>query len=125
MKENAKLKQDIVQLENSVTERLGYLQRYKETAAYKISSLQSKMSSTVPLEELDKANKFQEEMSMKYAQLLHHQEANIISSHTINQLQVCYYGDTFIRHAEIFAKEYFHKLSNLLDVFIVCFLDVL
>ena len=104
MKENAKLKQDIVQLENSVTERLGYLQRYKETAAYKISSLQSKMSSTVPLEELDKANKFQEEMSMKYAQLLHHQEANIISSHTINQLQVCYYGNTFIRHAEIFAK---------------------
>ena len=85
-----------MQLENSVTERLGYLQRYKETAAYKISSLQSKMATTVPLEELDKANKFQEEMSMKYAQLLHHQEANIISSHTINQLRVCYYGDPLL-----------------------------
>lgn len=89
MQENAKLKQDIVQLENSVTERLGYLQRYKETAAYKISSLQSKMAATVPVEELDKANKFQEEMTMKYAQLLHHQETNIMSSHTISQLQVC------------------------------------
>ena len=89
MKENAKLKQDIVQLENSVTERLGYLQRYKETAAYKISSLQSKMATTVPVEELNKANRFQEEMTMKYAQLLHHQETDIMSSHTIGQLQVC------------------------------------
>ena len=88
MKENAKLKQDMVQLENSLTERLGYLQRYKETAAYKISSLQNKMAATVPLEELDKANKFQEEMTMKYAHLLHHQETSIVSSHTINQLQV-------------------------------------
>jgi len=88
MKENAKLKQDMVQLENSVTERLGYLQRYKETAAYKIASLQSKMAATVPVEELDKANKFQEEVTMKYAKLLHHQDTSIISSHTINQLQV-------------------------------------
>lgn len=96
VKENGKLKQDIVQLENSVTERLGYLQRYKETAAYKISSLQNKMASSVPLEELDKANKYQEEMTMKYAQLLHHQETNIITSHTINQLQVCNYGNPLI-----------------------------
>ncbi|XP_065911878.1 centrosomal protein of 290 kDa-like isoform X3 [Dysidea avara] len=86
-KENAKLKQDLVELENSIKERLGYLQRYKEAASFKIAGLQGKVAASVPVEEIDKANKFQEEMTMKYAQLLQQQETNLLSSHTINQSQ--------------------------------------
>jgi len=86
--ENAKLKQDLVELENSVKERLSYLQRYKEAASFKIAGLQGKVAASVPVEEIDKANKFQEEMTTKYAQLLQQQETGLISSHTINQLQV-------------------------------------
>ncbi|KAK3535966.1 hypothetical protein QTP70_022859 [Hemibagrus guttatus] len=69
-KENNKLKDDSVQMEAAVTERIGYLQRFKEMAAFKISALQKVLDDSVPSSELEKANKQYNKLTMKYRDLL-------------------------------------------------------
>ncbi|GAA6081696.1 centrosomal protein of 290 kDa isoform X2 [Tachysurus ichikawai] len=69
-KENNKLKDDSVQMETAVTERIGYLQRFKEMAAYKMAALQKALDDSVPSSELEKANKQYNELTMKYRDLL-------------------------------------------------------
>ncbi|XP_030637377.1 centrosomal protein of 290 kDa [Chanos chanos] len=69
-KENGKLKDDFVQMEVAVTEKIGYLQRFKEMAAFKMAALQKSLDDSVPASELERANKQYTELTIKYRDLL-------------------------------------------------------
>ncbi|XP_063335189.1 centrosomal protein of 290 kDa isoform X9 [Pelmatolapia mariae] len=69
-KENGKLRDDSSQMQASVTQRIGYLQRYKEMAAYKIAALQKALDDSVPSSDLEKANKQYTELTVKYRNML-------------------------------------------------------
>ncbi|KAI3371006.1 hypothetical protein L3Q82_023650 [Scortum barcoo] len=71
-KENGKLKDESSQMQASVTQRMGYLQRYKEMAwlLYKIAALQKALDDSVPSSELERANKQYTELTVKYRDML-------------------------------------------------------
>ena len=56
-KENGHLKDDIVQVENGVIEKVGELQRIKERQSFKIESLQKALSDSVPSSALEEAKR--------------------------------------------------------------------
>ncbi|KAL7402497.1 hypothetical protein ABVT39_015766 [Epinephelus coioides] len=69
-KENSKLREESSHMQASVTQRIGYLQRYKEMAAYKIAALQKALDDSVPSSDLEKANKQYTELTVKYRDML-------------------------------------------------------
>ncbi|XP_069383983.1 centrosomal protein of 290 kDa isoform X2 [Paralichthys olivaceus] len=69
-KENNKLRDDSIHMQVSVTQRIGYLQRYKEMAAYQIAALQKALDDSVPSSDLEKANKQYTELTVKYRDML-------------------------------------------------------
>ncbi|XP_039988956.1 centrosomal protein of 290 kDa isoform X2 [Xiphias gladius] len=69
-KENSKLRDESSHMRASVTQRIGYLQRYKEMAAYKIAALQKALDDSVPSSDLEKANKQYTELTVKYRDML-------------------------------------------------------
>ncbi|XP_051808594.1 centrosomal protein of 290 kDa isoform X2 [Acanthochromis polyacanthus] len=69
-KENNKLRDDSIHMQTSVTQRIGYLQRYKEMAAYKIAALQKALDDSVPSADLERANKQYTELTVKYRDML-------------------------------------------------------
>ncbi|XP_065812706.1 centrosomal protein of 290 kDa [Labrus bergylta] len=69
-KENGKLRDDSSQMQASVTQRMGYLQRFKAMAAYKIAALQKALDDSVPSSDLEKANKQYTELTVKYRDML-------------------------------------------------------
>ncbi|XP_034541944.1 centrosomal protein of 290 kDa isoform X2 [Notolabrus celidotus] len=69
-KENGKLRDDSCQMQASVTQRIGYLQRFKDMAAYKIAALQKALDDSVSSSDLEKANKQYTELTVKYRDML-------------------------------------------------------
>ncbi|XP_032378760.1 centrosomal protein of 290 kDa isoform X3 [Etheostoma spectabile] len=69
-KENGKLKDESSHMQAAVTQRIGYLQRYKEMAAYKITALQKALDDSVPSSDLERANKQYTELTVKYRDML-------------------------------------------------------
>ncbi|KAM9753909.1 centrosomal protein of 290 kDa isoform 3-T3 [Menidia menidia] len=69
-KENSKLKDESNQMHASVMQRIGYLQRYKEMAAYKMAALQKALDDSVPSSDLEKANKQYTELTVRYREML-------------------------------------------------------
>ncbi|XP_078112646.1 centrosomal protein of 290 kDa [Sander vitreus] len=69
-KENSKLKDESSHMQASVTQRIGYLQRYKEMAAYKMAALQKALDDSVPSSDLERANKQYTELTVKYRDML-------------------------------------------------------
>uniref|UniRef100_A0A671UQB0 Centrosomal protein 290 n=1 Tax=Sparus aurata TaxID=8175 RepID=A0A671UQB0_SPAAU len=69
-KENSKLREESINMQASVTQRMGYLQRYKEMAAYKIAALQKALDDSVPSSDLEKANRQYTELTVKYRDML-------------------------------------------------------
>ncbi|XP_062402856.1 centrosomal protein of 290 kDa [Sardina pilchardus] len=69
-KENNKLKDDFLKMEISVTERISYLQRYKDMAVFKMTTLQKALDKSVPSSELEKADKQYINLTVKYRDLL-------------------------------------------------------
>ncbi|KAM8750943.1 centrosomal protein of 290 kDa isoform 7-T7 [Acanthopagrus schlegelii] len=69
-KENSKLRKESINMQASVTQRMGYLQRYKEMAAYKIAALQKALDDSVPSSDLEKANRQYTELTVKYRDML-------------------------------------------------------
>ncbi|XP_068168662.1 centrosomal protein of 290 kDa isoform X7 [Antennarius striatus] len=70
LKENSRLREESVHMQASVTQRMGYLQRYKEMAAYKTAALQKALDDSVPAVELEKANRQYTELTAKYRDML-------------------------------------------------------
>ena len=69
-KECAKLREEVIKIENGIMEKVGELQRYKELATYKIDGLQKSLAESIPSSTLDEANKQYSELTMKYRDLL-------------------------------------------------------
>ncbi|KFP54531.1 Centrosomal protein of 290 kDa, partial [Cathartes aura] len=81
-KENEKLKGEITHMETAVTEKIGNLQRFKEMASFKIAALQKVLDGSVPLSELELANKQYNALTAKYRDML--QKDNLLVQRTTN-----------------------------------------
>ncbi|KAI4825110.1 hypothetical protein KUCAC02_020808, partial [Chaenocephalus aceratus] len=86
-KENGKMKDDSSNMQASVTQRMGYLQRYKEMAAYKIAALQKALDDSVLSSELEKANKQYTELTVKYRDVLQRDSRLIQRTSNLEHLQ--------------------------------------
>ncbi|XP_055047695.2 centrosomal protein of 290 kDa isoform X3 [Misgurnus anguillicaudatus] len=86
-KENGKLKDDFTQMEAMVTERIGYLQRFKEMAAFKMATLQKSLDDSVPASELERANKQYTELTIKYRNLLQKDNHLVQKTTTLEHLE--------------------------------------
>ncbi|CAF5207246.1 unnamed protein product, partial [Rotaria magnacalcarata] len=69
-KDNTKLRTEVIDMEVAVQTRLSYLQRYKDTASYRIKHLQKQVEESVHQTELDKINRKYEDVVEKYRDLL-------------------------------------------------------
>ncbi|BFZ24638.1 hypothetical protein BsWGS_27677 [Bradybaena similaris] len=69
-REGSHLLKERNQMEIAVSERLGYLQRYKDIAAFKISALQRALQDSVPALDLEKVNKQYHNLTEKYRDML-------------------------------------------------------
>ncbi|NXT42558.1 CE290 protein, partial [Pelecanoides urinatrix] len=81
-KENEKLKGEITHMETAVTGKIGNLQRFKEMATFKIAALQKVLDGSVPLSELELANKQYNALTAKYREML--QKDNLLVQRTTN-----------------------------------------
>ncbi|NXN63489.1 CE290 protein, partial [Himantopus himantopus] len=81
-KENEKLKSEITHMETAVLGKIGNLQRFKEMASFKIAALQKVLDGSVPLSELELANKQYNELTVKYRDML--QKDNLLVQRTTN-----------------------------------------
>ncbi|XP_023810373.1 centrosomal protein of 290 kDa-like [Oryzias latipes] len=86
-KENSKLKEESSHMRVSVIQRIGHLQRYKETAAYQIAALQKALDDSVPLSELERANRQYTELTIKYRDVLQRDSCLIQRSTNLQHLQ--------------------------------------
>uniref|UniRef100_A0A4X2L756 Centrosomal protein 290 n=1 Tax=Vombatus ursinus TaxID=29139 RepID=A0A4X2L756_VOMUR len=69
-KENSKQKNELIAMEAAVGDRIGHLQRFKETTIFRIAALQKLIDNSVPLSELELANKQYSELTAKYRDML-------------------------------------------------------
>ncbi|CAF0721783.1 unnamed protein product [Adineta steineri] len=76
-KDNTKLRTEVVDMEVAVQTRLNYLQRFKDTSAYRIKHLQKQVEESVHQNELDKINRKYEDVVEKYRDLLEQQHAYV------------------------------------------------
>nr|XP_042715782.1 centrosomal protein of 290 kDa isoform X5 [Chrysemys picta bellii] len=81
-KENEKQKAELASMETAVGEKIGHLQRFKEMASFKIAALQKGLDDSVPLSELELANKQYNELTAKYRDML--QKDNLLVQRTTN-----------------------------------------
>ncbi|NWR12349.1 CE290 protein, partial [Paradoxornis webbianus] len=81
-KENEKLKGEITNMETAVTGKIGNLQRFKEMACFKIAALQKVLDGSVPMSELEVANKQYNALTAKYREML--QKDNLLVQRTTN-----------------------------------------
>ncbi|XP_078534998.1 centrosomal protein of 290 kDa isoform X2 [Lissotriton helveticus] len=81
-KENNKLRTELTEIEVAVENRIGYLQRYKDVAAFKIAALQKALDDSVQLSELELANKHYNELTAKYRDML--QKDNLLVQRATN-----------------------------------------
>ncbi|XP_061495596.1 centrosomal protein of 290 kDa isoform X4 [Rhineura floridana] len=79
-KENEKMKAELISMEAAVGEKIGRLQRFKEMATFKITALQKVLDDSVPLNDLEVANKQYNELTAKYRDML--QKDNMLVQRT-------------------------------------------
>ncbi|KAH3726744.1 centrosomal protein of 290 kDa-like [Dreissena polymorpha] len=87
-KEINRLKNEMVAMEQAVVERMGYLQRYKDMAAFKIAGLQKAMEESVPSSDLDLVNKKYHEATEKYRDLLEKGNNLVLKAEMLTGLEV-------------------------------------
>ncbi|KAJ0069801.1 hypothetical protein NL108_014667, partial [Boleophthalmus pectinirostris] len=86
-RENGRLREESTTMQTTVTQRIGYLQRYKDMATYRISALQKALDQSVPLCELEKANAQFTELTVKYRDLLQRDSRLVQRTTKLEQLQ--------------------------------------
>lgn len=114
----------MIDMEIAVQQRVGYLERYKDLANFRIMSLQKQLEESVPVVKLDKVNKDYDEVVQNYRQLLDKQEKNehlTTSLHQTEQLNKKYENEieflkkeleTQIDRANIY-QETLNRMKNL------------
>lgn len=99
-KENKKLQVQLVEAEIAVQQRFGYLERYKDLANFKISSMQLQLENCVPSSKLEKVNKEYNQLVENYRQILDKQDRS-------EQLSIC------LQQTEELNKKYLSELEFL------------
>ncbi|KAM9311658.1 centrosomal protein of 290 kDa [Gastrophryne carolinensis] len=102
-KENGKLRDEILEMEAAVGERLGYLQRYKDVVAFKIASLQKALDNSVPISELESANREYNELTAKYRDML--QKDNLLVQRSSNLEHLEYENASLQSQISSYMKE--------------------
>uniref|UniRef100_A0A0L8IEA8 Uncharacterized protein n=1 Tax=Octopus bimaculoides TaxID=37653 RepID=A0A0L8IEA8_OCTBM len=86
-KEISKLRNETISMEKAVTEKIGYLQRYKYTSTFKINALQKALEDSVASEELEKANKEYQSLTESYRDLLEREHLFVAKSEAFAGLE--------------------------------------
>ncbi|CAF0743692.1 unnamed protein product [Brachionus calyciflorus] len=119
MKENKKLKVELVEAEIAVQQRLGYLDRYKDLADFKINSLQTQLEECVPVTKLETVNKEYNDVVLNYRQLLDRQDKSeqlTISLHQTEELNKKYQNELeFLKNELENAKDKANILEETLE----------
>ncbi|XP_040450573.1 centrosomal protein of 290 kDa isoform X8 [Falco naumanni] len=102
-KENEKLKDEITHMEAAVIGKIGNLQRFKETASFKIAALQKVLDSSVPLSELELANKQYNALTAKYRDML--QKDNLLVQRTTNMEHMEHENESLKAQINLLNKE--------------------
>uniref|UniRef100_A0A672JEP7 Centrosomal protein 290 n=1 Tax=Salarias fasciatus TaxID=181472 RepID=A0A672JEP7_SALFA len=68
--QNSRLRDESAEMQTAYTQRVGFLQRYKEMAAYKLAALQKALDDSVPSSDLERANRQYTELTVKYRDVL-------------------------------------------------------
>jgi len=87
VKENKKLKVEMIEMEIAVQQRLGYLERFKDMANYRMHSLQKQLEESVSIVKLEAVNKEYTELVQKYRQFLDKNEKNDTLTITLHQTE--------------------------------------
>ncbi|KAM6418627.1 centrosomal protein of 290 kDa [Pluvialis apricaria] len=102
-KENEKLKGEITHMETAVLGKIGNLQRFKEMASFKIAALQKALDGSVPLSELELANKQYNELTVKYRDML--QKDNLLVQRTSNMEHMEHENESLKAQINLLNKE--------------------
>ncbi|NXI54883.1 CE290 protein, partial [Chloroceryle aenea] len=101
--ENEKLKSEITHMETAVMGKIGTLQRFKEMASFKIAALQKVLDGSVPLSELELANKQYNALSAKYRDML--QKDNLLVQRTTNMEHMEHENESLKSQISLLNKE--------------------
>ncbi|NWS75767.1 CE290 protein, partial [Crotophaga sulcirostris] len=101
--ENEKLKNEITHMETAVIGRIGNLQRFKEMASFKIAALQKVLDHSVPLSELELANKQYNALTAKYRDML--QKDNLLVQRTTNMEHMEHENESLKAQINLLSKE--------------------
>ncbi|XP_075285472.1 centrosomal protein of 290 kDa isoform X4 [Opisthocomus hoazin] len=102
-KENEKLKGEITHMETAVIGKIGNLQRFKEMASFKIAALQKALDGSVPLSELELANKQYNALTAKYRDML--QKDNLLVQRTTNMEHMEHENESLKAQINLLNKE--------------------
>ncbi|NXG77619.1 CE290 protein, partial [Baryphthengus martii] len=102
-KENEKLKSEITHMETAVMGKIGNLQRFKEMASFKIAALQKVLDGSVPLSELELANKQYNTLTAKYRDML--QKDNLLVQRTTNMEHMEHENESLKSQINLLNKE--------------------
>ncbi|KAM6425160.1 centrosomal protein of 290 kDa [Rhynochetos jubatus] len=102
-KANEKLKGEITHMESAVLEKIGNLQRFKEMARFKIAALQKALDSSVPLSELEQANKQYNALTAKYREML--QKDNLLIQRTTEMEETEHENESLKAQINSLSKE--------------------
>ncbi|OWF51997.1 centrosomal protein of 290 kDa-like [Mizuhopecten yessoensis] len=80
-------KNEMASMETSVSERLGYLQRFKDMATFKVSALQKALEDSVPTEDLEITNKKFLKLTEKYRDGLEKENSLVSKADVITGLE--------------------------------------
>ncbi|XP_062838859.1 centrosomal protein of 290 kDa isoform X2 [Anolis carolinensis] len=105
-KENEKMRSELTSMEAAVQEKIGCLQRFKEMATFKIAALQKALDDSVPLNDLEVANKQYNELTAKYRDML--QKDNLLVQRTTNL--------ECLEHENMSMKEQMESLNKQLEI---------
>jgi centrosomal protein CEP290 len=75
-------------METAVAERLGYLQRHKDMATFKIAALQKQLEDSVSAAELEAVNKQYTELTEKYRDMLERSNTLVARSEETSGFEV-------------------------------------
>lgn len=79
--------EEMVAMEMTVTERIGYLQRYKDMATFKITAYQKSLGESVSASDLEMVNKKHIELTEKYRDLLEKGNTLVVKADAITGLE--------------------------------------
>ena len=78
----------MISMETAVAERLGYLQRHKDMATFKIAALQKQLEDSVTATELEAVNKQYTELTEKYRDMLERSNSLVARSEETSGFEV-------------------------------------